>query len=167
MRSSPPSIAAHWFAAPALTFGLSTRPMPYSRWRLPGSTDEIRNTPSSNFTSPSRSEFASSLLPRSTPGGIGTHYRLLSWDWLPLQRVKDRASTTCRLAVPASFHLRRFPRPWRFSPLCPVPGVSPGNTRGVPALQGLSRIVRESDLALSTPSWCLPVLLSPREGSRR
>ena len=74
--SAPVSVAAHWFTAPALTFGLSTWPLPSFRDELPGFP---RNTPLLSFASLSKSSSAPGPPPAALLGA-GSH------RWTPLVR---------------------------------------------------------------------------------
>ncbi len=72
----------------------------------------------------------------------------------PLQRSKIQTSTNRGFASPASFHLRRFSRPWRFAPSESVPSVSPGHVHGVPCPAGVfPQPPEQRPLDLCFPSW--------------
>jgi len=158
------TVAAYWFTTSTSALRLTTRLLPSSRSVLSFAVASVSKLPSQTSLLPQSSKLQARLVLIPRRSKCASSQRLSPKVSRPFSASRIKRPLTAGLPHPATFHLRRFSRPWRFTPLYPAPRllhrgslvgflpsrVTPELKRATPSPKSLSLMVLTRQQLLRT-----------------
>jgi hypothetical protein len=149
------TVAAYWFATSASALRLTTWLLPSSRSVLPFAVASVSKLPSQTSLLPQSSRLQARLVLIPRHSKCTSSQRLSPKVSRPFSASRIKRPLTAGLPHPATFHLRRFSRPWRFTPLYPAPRLlHRGSLMGFLPSRVTPELRERLCLQNHCPSWC-------------